>query len=41
LSIDFKPSELEIGIVTKGNTKFQTLSEQEIEGFLTQMAEKD
>jgi len=41
LAIDFKPSELEIGVVTKDHPEFHTLSEADIEGFLTRISEKD
>jgi len=41
LSSDLKPSEMEIGIVTRGNPQFRTLSEREIEGQLTALAEKE
>jgi len=41
LSSDLKPSEMEIGIVTKDAPGFRTLSEQEIEQHLTALAEKE
>lgn len=41
LSADFKPSELEVGIVTVDAKKFRKLSEEEIDVHLTAMAEKD
>jgi 20S proteasome subunit alpha 1 len=41
LSSDLKPSEMEIGIVTKNNPAFRTLSEGDIERQLTALAEKE
>jgi len=41
LSSDLKPSEMEIGIVTRTDPKFKTLSEREIEEQLTRLAEKE
>eukprot|EP01122_Echinamoeba_exundans_P012449 TRINITY_DN51_c0_g1_i1.p1 TRINITY_DN51_c0_g1~~TRINITY_DN51_c0_g1_i1.p1 ORF type:complete len:248 (+),score=77.59 TRINITY_DN51_c0_g1_i1:78-821(+) len=40
-SADFKPSELEIGVVTKDNVRFRTLSEAEIDEHLTAIAERE
>jgi len=41
LTADFKPSELEIGVVSKEDPKFKTLSEQEIDAHLIAITEKD
>ena len=41
LAVDFKPSEVEIGIVTKENPEFRVLTEDETEVHLTAIAEQD
>lgn len=41
LSIDFKPSEIEVGLVTVDQPKFRALSEAEIEAHLTRITERD
>jgi 20S proteasome subunit alpha 1 len=41
LSMDLKPSELEIAVVGGGNDAFHILSEEDIDVHLTRMAEKD
>ena len=38
---DFKPTELQVGVVSKENTKFKTLSVSEIEQALTAITERD
>merc|ERR1712168_73326 len=41
LSIDFKPSELEVGVVTTQDHKFRILTEAEVDVHLMALAERD
>ncbi|KAJ3080634.1 Proteasome subunit alpha type-6, partial [Quaeritorhiza haematococci] len=41
LSIDFKPTDIEIGIVSESDPTFRTLTESEIEAHLTRITERD
>uniref|UniRef100_A0A336MVR2 Proteasome subunit alpha type n=1 Tax=Culicoides sonorensis TaxID=179676 RepID=A0A336MVR2_CULSO len=41
LGVEFKPNEIEIGVITKTNPEFKILKENEIEEHLTAIAEKD
>ena len=40
VSSDFKPNEIEIGISTASMPQFRKLTEQEIEGYLNDLADK-
>jgi len=40
ISSDFKASEIEIGIATKANPKFRKMTDQEVEVFLNELADK-
>ena len=41
LSADFKPSEIEVGVVSKDNPNFKVLGENEIDVHLTAISERD
>uniref|UniRef100_A0A3Q3VWI6 Proteasome subunit alpha type n=1 Tax=Mola mola TaxID=94237 RepID=A0A3Q3VWI6_MOLML len=41
LSVDFKPSELEVGVVTTQDSKFKILSESEIDVHLLALSERE
>uniref|UniRef100_A0A023EL07 Proteasome subunit alpha type n=1 Tax=Aedes albopictus TaxID=7160 RepID=A0A023EL07_AEDAL len=41
LAVDFKPSEIELGVVSKDNPEFRTLTEDEIEVHLNAIAERE
>jgi len=41
LSADFKPSEIEVGVVTKNDPNFKVLAETEIDIHLTAISERD
>lgn len=41
LTVDFKPCEIEVGVVTKTDAAFRVLTEDEVEVHLTAIAERD
>lgn len=41
LTADLKPNEIEIGLVSSDNSDFRILTESEVEGHLSRLAEKD
>lgn len=41
ISTDFKPNEIEIGVISKDNQTFKVLSEEEIDLALQRLADKD
>lgn len=41
IGIDFKASDIEVGVVSKENPKFKKLTESEIENYLNIIANKD
>jgi len=40
ISTDFKANDIEIGIATAQNPRFRKLTEQEIEAYLNELADK-
>jgi 20S proteasome subunit alpha 1 len=41
LSAEFKPSEIQVGVVTVADPTFREIGEEEIEAHLTAIAERD
>mmetsp|Transcript_9599 Transcript_9599/g.18237 ORF Transcript_9599/g.18237 Transcript_9599/m.18237 type:complete len:246 (+) Transcript_9599:63-800(+) len=41
MGMDFKPTDIEVGVVSKAKPGFRRLSEEDIDGHLTAIAEKD
>jgi len=41
LAVDLKADDIEVGVVAAEQPRFRTLTKEEIEGFLTRIAEKD
>ena len=41
LGVDFKSNQVEVAVVTANNTKFRTLTEKDIDDYLTAISEKD
>merc|ERR1712127_158492 len=41
MGMDFKPADIEVGLVSKSRSGFTRLTEEEVDGHLTAIAEKD
>ena len=41
LGVDFKSNQVEVAVCSKGNTRFRSLNEKEIDEFLTTISEKE
>jgi 20S proteasome subunit alpha 1 len=41
LAVDLKPEDVEVGVVTAAHPRFRVLGRDDIEGYLTRIAEKD
>ena len=41
LSLDFKPSEIEVCVCSEADPKFRKLTDEEVEGHLQSIAERD